>query len=75
MKFDFDKKPGKLLNTKEYEEVVPIISIIFPIINNDKMNINSIKNKFLKTGGKDNKICFYLFFLREKSCSRMIRNL
>ena len=44
MKFDFDKKPGKLLNTKEYEEVVPIISIIFPIINNDKMNINSINS-------------------------------
>ena len=44
MKFNFDKKPGKQLNDKEYENIVPIISIIFPIINNDKMNINSINS-------------------------------
>lgn len=44
MKFNFNNKPGEKLNVKEYESIKPVISIIFPIIGKNKININSINS-------------------------------
>ncbi len=44
MNFNFDKKPGKKLNINEYKTIEPVISIIFPIIKDSVMNIQSINS-------------------------------
>ena len=44
MNFNFEKKPGEIIKKEYYENINPIISIIFPIIEENKMNMQSIKS-------------------------------